>query len=241
MNELLFFTILSEVVRSYPAFQERAGGPDIPCRRLNTFAVLSDLSDLNAENLLKSSPRYRELPYFYSRQWELGGFDPARMGFDYPILAVVPQRYSFPRNGSYTDWAVDIAVLDQNAYPKECGSDYCAGRTYEEHLRDCREMLRRALEQAGRYIVYHNGTTEQFTALHPSDDAPGGDWVEVDNLDALMRQNFEAQYIRDVFQDNVSGLFGSITVSIQECHEREADWDIKRDKIFKLSNDCRGC
>lgn len=239
MNETLLFAIFAEVVRSYPAAQEYPGGPDVICSRPNTFAVLTDLQDLNMENLGKSSPRYRELPFFFSRKWEREGLAPGALGFEYPILAVVPQRYEFAKNNSYATFEIDIAILDQNAYPKGCGS-YCESRTYEEHMRDCRIILRNIIEQVRRYTIWHNDTTGENIARHDSDIFPDDEWEEKDKVASLLSAEFTAQYIRDVFLDNVSGLFGSIRVSIYDCAQAEDNWPIKREKFYSM-NDCATC
>ena len=238
MNELLFYALLAEVVRNYPATREYSDGGDLLCSRPNTFAVLSDLTDLNAENLLKSSPRYRELPYFYSRKWELSGFDPAKVGFEYPVFAVVPQSFQFSNRNDDAVMSIDVAILDQNAYPAPCAG-YCMNRTYEEHMHDCRVMLRRVLDHVQRYMIYQSA--DRRIGYYPKDEMPEGEWEFIAGVDALINRNWQAQYIRDVFQDNVSGMFGQLQVTITDCYAYEDDWVLMRDKYFKLNTGCSTC
>jgi len=215
MNELLFYAILANVVRAFPAVYEFEGGPESTCRRPNTFAVLTDIADLNTGNLLKASPRYQQLPVFYSRKWENAGFAPSALAFDYPLLAVVPQSYTAVAKDRYLDWTLDIALIDQNAYPKG-GASYCENRTYEEHMTDCRVMLMRCLNQARRFSVWANEASGQRQVLPPGATAPSP-WIELELVDDLISPRITLQYIRDAYQDNLSGLFGSLTVSLEDC------------------------
>lgn len=82
---------------------------------LETFAVLEDISDLNAPNLKKVVQDYNK-PYFFSKRWESSGYNTSDISFNYPLLAVIEtgKRYNFEHN-QHTKVQVnlEISVLDR--------------------------------------------------------------------------------------------------------------------------------
>ena len=89
LNELQFFNILYRIVKAFPQTIQSDGSvsKEIKCKRLNTFAVLWDVAQLNTDNLEKDI-RYKKKGLFFSRKWEDSGFNSSKIGFDYPVLGI---------------------------------------------------------------------------------------------------------------------------------------------------------
>lgn len=61
--------------------------PDDLCGRLNTFAVVDQMTQLNADNAEMTRKHYEE-GYFFSRDWYNGGADPNKIAKEYDMLIV---------------------------------------------------------------------------------------------------------------------------------------------------------
>lgn len=83
MKKLSFYGLLAQAVEAMPEDAD-----SLRFNRLETFAVIRDPGELNAENLEKSV-RYTGTNYFYSRKWEKKGRTAGNIPFDFPVVTAL--------------------------------------------------------------------------------------------------------------------------------------------------------
>lgn len=117
---------------------------------LGVFAVLEDISDLNAPNLKKIIEDYKK-PYFFSKKWEESGYNTSDISFNYPGLFVIEtgKRYYFSNDQpAKVRVSLEISVIDR----------YIEGRLIPEIERDTSYALLRVMHYIQNVQAYSDGT-----------------------------------------------------------------------------------
>lgn len=236
---LTVFEMAAQVVRAYPE-QVNSDGKPIRCLRPNTFAVMNSMSDIDANNLLKTS-KYFDKKYFFSRKWEDSHFQGASVVFDYPLIGCAIDTTQFAVKGrSKQCYRLNFFVLDQKAgYCSDCGEgDYCNVRTIEQTYEDLNTILRNFIQQLTDFV---------YAQLYKDGQQLSAGWYNKKYLDSLIETEIDLyeplgdfyNYIRtkqtqgDFFpnahNDDVAGLFTNIEICLDECIDsNQLDFDYSR-------------
>lgn len=114
-----FFKILSNSAKFSPPTNNK-------WERLQSFAALRSISDLNSDNLSKNI-YYKNKPYFYSRIWAQNKYPKDRVKVDFPLLVAVPVSLSannyFDRNREEV-YRIELSVLYPNLEKKSTESRF---------------------------------------------------------------------------------------------------------------------
>jgi hypothetical protein len=116
---------------------------DLPCRQLQTWALIDRIEQINDPSLGKEI-KDRNKPTFFSRKWAKGRFSPNRIEFDTPVLLakVVEMRSERANNyrGVNTSLEFEVAVLDHLKDPKLLKTP-CDRRSENEVIEDCTALF----------------------------------------------------------------------------------------------------
>lgn len=141
----------------------------VKCKALQTFGVLSSMSELSTENLGKYLCD-KNLPYFLSKAWIANGLDPSNIIFDFPALIVFENNFTttkfFQAKGSERCYNLQIAVLDK--YAEGCQSGDCTScnsRVVNQIYNDTEILLDRVMSYVSEAVVANVGGNELLT--HP--------------------------------------------------------------------------
>lgn len=85
LTTLDFYRVLQRIVAGWPATYD--GNKEIVCQRLNTFAVLHSIDELNDPSLGKD-PTYVNKDLFFSRAWDRSGYNASAFRAELPALYV---------------------------------------------------------------------------------------------------------------------------------------------------------
>lgn len=230
--EIQLFRAMARIVAGWPE-------QDSPCKRPNTFAVLNDLSDLNADNLLKTSPRYKDLGILFSRGFQRQGFSVPSFKSEYPIIALVQDEVTTTLSKGVSEYAFSLAVFDQNSYPDSQSGAYEENRTLEEQASDMFGILFAFLAELDDAQIYDASGTP--IVAFPGDSPP----VEASfMMDVRVVNAFSARYIRDYGVDNVSGVFTQIRITLPKCAfsgpSENFDYTVELPSNY-LPDNCEGC
>lgn len=134
------YELLKEFVKNYPNHSNR-------CRRLQTFAVLESVTQLNTENLGKTILD-KNKPFFFSREWASKQHNPSKLSFNFPALIAFDRGTTFVDPFSKkikTCYSLDIGVFDkfdQDCADKKSGcKDPCASRVPSEIFKHTQDFL----------------------------------------------------------------------------------------------------
>lgn len=216
ITELLIYEMFARICRAFPAEYEYTGGPLLTCRRPNTFAVLDGITDLDAPNLNKSAG-YQDKPYYFNRRYEQSGRNQKDIGFEYPILAVVPNRVRMSLDQQYDEIVLNFALFDQDVYPSSCKAIPCLNRTAEQQASDMLRIITRVFKQV-EYFYHYTDQTGKHYLLTESEAATMPNMTQHEPASSLMNsQAVDFQYQRGIHNDNVSGVFGRISFYVNYC------------------------
>ena len=116
-------------------------------------------------------------------------------------------------------------------------------RTVEQQQNDLAIIARRVLEQTKHYMYCRNNSM-QYAILTPSQfaalNADGGTWNNLFSMSQMMSNKVEFRYIRNVYNDNVSGLFGRLSFSLNICQGDGAFEDVPT-PIYIHTQNCDAC
>lgn len=215
--ELAIMSMFANICRAYPATTD-GNGREAKCQRPQAFAVLEKLSDLDADNLNKSSPKYASAPYFFSHRFEDAGRDPAQMAYDYPLLALAYNPMQFNLRGRRKEhrYRYNIAVFDQNEPDKSSAVEYCTNRTMEQQSHDLKQILLNVLNELNNWSFCQH-ETNGATGLFVTAAIPSGYIVVHSAFELINSDEIEAEYIRNAYSDKVSAVFANIEFSIPRC------------------------
>lgn len=231
-----WYRLFYEFVKYFPSQSNR-------CKRLQTFAVLEEFADLNAENLAKTV-KEKDKTYFFSRKWARSQHNPSKISFDYPVMVV------FEKSAKMSDTFVkevtichnvDIAFLDK--YDDGCAGDPdcdnpCNSRNKSEIYEDTEVFMRLFLEYM-RNVVYTDRLINN--AVNQSLDIPGtvNDALTRKFQKLLKDGNLEDLNMMryDHNKDNLYGVYFSMNLCKKLCQEFTYDPNIVD---FKVTYD-EGC
>lgn len=226
MIQTTLYRAMAKIVAAWPQVENE-------CQRPNTFAVVNDISDINADNLLKTSPRYRDIGIFFSRSFQRGGFSVPSIKIDYPAILVVEDQTTMNLHNRKSKMRFSVAVLDQNSYPGATGN-YCENRTMEEQSEDMLFILIRWLSELNDFSLYDTDNSMVFFHALESERPADGFIVNMG-----IPKEVESRYIRNFGTDNVSGVFATIEITLPSCRyieQIEFDWNVDLP-----SNYIKGC
>jgi|SRR5690625_1421935 len=209
--------------------------------KLQTFAVLSSLSDLNAPNLGKVIEDYGK-PYFYSRKWEKSSYNTSEIQFEYPGLFVIEigKRYAFDQHQeTKVDVTLDICVVDQ----------WKDGLLIPEIERDTSLLLQQVIQYVKVVEVFDIDGKTYY--LHPEYVRYLQDNNKVGVVKSLFSETSHYQHsVRSIFS-SIKGysialgsdmLYGSsIQISLSEYTPCVYDhnWYVPEGILKDLYHDCR--
>jgi len=231
LNE--FYGLLRDAVRYYPETDEFH-------ERLQTFAVLQSVTDLNSDSL-GHSVLSKDTPYFYSRRWESIEHNASHVVYHPPLVYSLPlsNLYQDPfKRRSYQKTRLEIGAL----YPAmEKSTGVCKRISREEIFTLASEWM--------DYLFYYlsGGVFAQ------TNEDPTGSWYNQDQLEQyivdgvitsysihqartnqfqsdLKRENptLEGSFVDNYGGDNFCGVFYVLTVPALFCG----------DHSHRFSNDC---
>lgn len=119
------YKLITEFIKAYPNQNHSVLMPQ-------TFSTIQSASDLNTENLGKTT-KDRNKPYFYSKKWHRAGYS-GNVSFDYPIIT------SYQSSSEINQVNLQIMVLDMDNEAKK-GDSYAKMRTTDEVFRDTRYIM----------------------------------------------------------------------------------------------------
>lgn len=90
---LEFYSIIYRIVKGWPASYSSSSSQETRSERINCFAVVRSLSDLDAENLLKTVA-YAGRKHFFSRSFHDSEYQPNALRVDYPALLIREDTFS---------------------------------------------------------------------------------------------------------------------------------------------------
>lgn len=90
---LQFYSILHSIIRGWPASYKSSTSQETRSNRINTFAVVRSLADLDADNI-KKTVEYAGRDFFFSRCWHDSEYQPNALRVDYPALLVREDTFS---------------------------------------------------------------------------------------------------------------------------------------------------
>lgn len=215
--ELEIMSMFANICRAYPATFDDDGS-EAKCLRPQAFAVLEKLSDLDADNLNKSSPKYAGASYFFSHKFEDAGRDPAQMSFDYPLFAMAynPMQFGIKSRRKEHRYRYNIGIFDQNEPDKVNQLSYCTNRTMEQQSHDLKQMILNVLSEMANWSYAYNSTTGH-QGLFPSASIPEGYTFIHEANELIATETIEAEYIRNGYSDKVSAVFASIEFIVPRC------------------------
>lgn len=227
-----FYNLGKEFVKNYPKHS-------LKCKRLQTFAVLEEYSDLNTPNLAKTISD-RNKPFFFSRDWSSANYNPSKLEYSYPGLFIIDRSFSisnpFTKNVK-TCYKMEIAVLDK--FDRACvekggNCKPCAKRTRNEIFLDTETFLFNFFAYL-RNIVYvkDEGWMIRSLAENQIDESLTRQFQK-----HLADSNKELNGIR--WSGGLDDVYGSViefTFCVETCENFEYDHELKD---FKVGYD-RGC
>lgn len=237
--ELAIMTMLADICRAYPATFD-GSGTEAKCLRPQSFAVLEKLSDLDADNLNKSSPKYASASYFFSHRFEDAGRDPAQMGFDYPLFAMAynPMQFALKARRSEHRYRYSIGVFDQNEPDKKEYLSYCSNRTMEQQSHDLKQMLLNVLAELKNWAYCYATATRQ-QGLFPTSAIPPGFTIVHEAIDLVANETMEAEYIRNAYSDKLSAVFASIEFIVPRCEPSVSFHYVATENLYNPT--CESC
>lgn len=142
--------IFRQIVIDFPYHKER---------RLNTFAVLDQQTELNTSNLEKTYEQYRD-GYFWAREWVNSGASRSKIQKDYDLLFLEHKKL-VPDNLVDNNRA-SFEIFVTIASPVNCEG---CNRSWEQVDRDNREMLAAVIKEFLSYGVY--AVDESYAWISP--------------------------------------------------------------------------
>lgn len=244
-NYLDFAAILAQVVRAYkPTYGD--DDKEIKYLRPNTFAFLKSENELNTDNLGKDF-FYHDLKYFYSRKWESNDYAPSALGFEYPLIGLSIDMFSIPTgNRQHENVSMNLYAVDQ--IPKN--DKTTVRRSWEQTSLDLKNILvnvyKEALNFAYGTLSTSNGTTEGYFSLghiqELKDASPTNAFLELFTVEPWINTEIlTAEYFPIAFGDDISGLFCNISVSSNECFDRENKFSYEDYTENPITSSCITC
>jgi hypothetical protein len=153
-----FYSILYRIVKGWPPSYHSSTSQETRSERLNTFAVVRSLSDLDADNL-KKTVEYASREHFFSRYWHDSQYQPNALRVDYPALLVREDTFTLsdPLDGKSskrrTTHNLTFLLCDKMPSREDNHIDpVSSARRIEEVGNDCRIRMAQVLLVLGRFV-----------------------------------------------------------------------------------------
>lgn len=168
LNDLLeFYSILQRIVKGWPPSYHSSDSQETRSQRLNTFAVVRTLADIDAENI-KKTVEYAGRNFFFSRYWNDGEYQPNNLRVDYPALLVREDTFQISdpldinSHNRRTTHNITLLLCDKLPNREDTTIDpISSARRIEEVGNDCRIRMAQVLLVLGRFVyakAYLSGT-----------------------------------------------------------------------------------
>ena len=215
-----YWRVIREFVDHYPASENK-------CERLNTFAVLDSIGDLNSRTLGKSNYD-RGKDTFYSRRWERKNLNQSEMSIDFPGLLALDRNAPIENpfnqtSGTRVSHSIDLLFVDKYEEHKldKPGTDSCSERNKSEIYDQAREFAFIFLEYMNDLVVLDNNRLINQAVKDADGDLAGNlvDGPMTAQFQKLLRQNNPTvNLVRwDGGKDNLHGCFISLVLSFVSC------------------------
>ena len=214
------YAMLWHIVRYWPVTVD-AAGQEIMGTRPDTFAALGSLDDINTSTLDKDG-RYADPDQhlFYSREWSEQNpghyLQTEAVSFQYPLLAIEPQRFTVPlgkgKDAQFTELRFSLAVMD--VLPGKLVSDgprstaAARQRTVEELEADLSSMFETVIGELGKWGAWLGGDGRYSWSPMPV----AGGRLTLPMRETYTASSVEATFYRDFGVDRISGVQGFLTV-----------------------------
>ena len=139
-----FYSICKKIVKGYPPQYGGSTGVEMVALRLNTFAVINSLDDLNLDNLGKR-PQFADSPNFYSRVFANSGHTTGSFKLEYPLFAIIENVITVNRKLS-DEYELRLFICDQlPEYGDFYNDQYSKNREVQEVARDIRQHFKKLI------------------------------------------------------------------------------------------------
>lgn len=243
-----FYNLLKQAVMFSPAGAGK-------CSQLQTFRVLEQGAGrlLQAENF-GATVCDREKPFFWSRAWHNAKYNPNKVIFDFPVLAVIETDYTTSKPLSSQQkrtYNMNLVVLDK--YVADCDKGKCKGcegRTINEIYEDTEALLFQALRYIAGAIVATPDCDEDAGLYNKDylkaliDTGQINSYTQGKDWGSLMENNISnARAYKAALES--AGLYGNaidIQLSIPYCVETDYDYESVPDfGILAHQAGCKNC
>lgn len=163
-TDMDFFKILQRIVAGWPAFN--LDGKSVAWRQLQTFAVLSNQSDYEANNLNKTIQDKRAGTY-YSRKWEEYDWKLDKNSFDYPLLAVYQYNFDLDNFASKKtrdrlSFELSLVGLTHNLPADNSTFDPCLHFTREEQASQLKKFAHKLSLELSDFIYIDKAVRDEI-------------------------------------------------------------------------------
>lgn len=214
------YAALKEAVRYYPTNSDM-------CKQPQTFAVLSQVSDLSTQNLGKTICD-KNKPYFFSRLWENKKYNPSDLSFQWPAIVVYEENMevkdAFSRDASIC-YNVTISVLD--VFDKDCDKlkcTGCKGRTQNEVFQDTEDILFNVMRYLTELVITNDSELVHNTLAATVDQGQTNHYIRM-----LRSNNAAATTALRFIGQSAANLYGN-SIRLKFCFGRcvdEVDWNLE--------------
>lgn len=220
MNDITYFyKMLLQAARFYPAMS-----PPMKCKQLQAFRVLARDPRQNVEvgtdtigTILSDKDTF-----FWSRKWELSGFNAGKISYEYPLLTAfeLVNRSSYPMDGNNTkEYDIELSVLD-TYYGESLKKNECENRSINQIYLDTEFMLTAVLRYIGGLVVASvNGGDDAIYNIKLLESVYPGQFQVKNHLgSAINAANRNVSFLRVEFPaKNIYGTKAKITVKALDC------------------------
>ena len=149
---LTVLEMCAKVVEAYPEQYDQLDQP-IRCLRPNTFAVLTSIEDVDANNLMKTNDYY-DKGYFFSRDWKDSHYQNGTVTFSYPLIGCAIDFLQFsPKSTQRSSYRLNFFALSQKAgHYNGDDTTYCNTRTMERAHEDSVVMLSLFFQELSDFV-----------------------------------------------------------------------------------------
>jgi len=226
------YSICHRISKGWPPSYDHPKSPEIRHLRINSFGVIQEMSDLDADNLTKTTA-HEDTTYFFSRIYDDNQKQADSLRVHYPGWFFVEDFFNLsdPLNiksaKRKTLHKLNLLLIDKIPENPHSSDDYRSGeRVPEQVSQDLQTLLAQILLTLGRFIYTkaYNGTTLLFEGFH-----------DTQHLESLKEKNTITTYTTEshlmdsirgidrgeVFfdrQDNLAILATNITIETRNCH-----------------------
>lgn len=246
MSQLLSISVLYQLSKEFVKFYPNHS---LKCKRLNTFAVLSNYEDINTPNLSKVQVDATK-PYFFSRLWAKNNHNPSKIEWEYPVMLMLDKTISvsnlFCKN-TRKCYKFELAFLDK--YDRNCVekgqkcNDPCANRTINDIFIDTEAFLDAYSAYMSGVIYAYSGNWEGYTNQQVI--IASGQSFTIDETRTkkfqrmLIASNSEATATRfSGGLDDAHGIILDLSFCINHCNEFTYDANSQTMKVGPDLNCC---